>query len=224
MTAWPITVPPLPSATPNDRPVALLLRHGERPPITAGSHGADLALTEAGRHTAEALGAVLGRRILGLRCSPVRRCRETAEALRRGADRYLDIVDDRLLGDPGVFVDDAALAWTHWVSLGHEAVVEHLARTEGHPLPGLTSPARASRRLWVHLAGTLDGSVPGLQIFITHDAVLYPALVRGLCLPRDRETWPNFLEAAALWHDEANNPMLAYRDEAQPLHNGGLST
>lgn len=51
MKPWPADLPPLPTATPNDRPVALLLRHAERPPIPLHEHGADLSLTEHGRLT-----------------------------------------------------------------------------------------------------------------------------------------------------------------------------
>ena len=38
----------LPSQLPDDRPVALLMRHAERPPIPEGSMGMDLLITEAG--------------------------------------------------------------------------------------------------------------------------------------------------------------------------------
>ena len=198
MKPWPPDLPPLPEGTPGDRPVALLLRHAERPPIAPGEHGTDLALTAHGRRSAERLGATLRPRILSLSTSPVRRCRETAEAMRRGAGLDIDIVDDRLLGDPGVFVTDPELAWTHWQTMGHEAVVEHIARA-GHPLPGLAPPVHAAHQLARHLVRALQDSPVGLHIFVTHDAVLYPTISRLLAGTYGQPGWPMYLEAAALW-------------------------
>jgi len=215
MTTWPPELPPLPVRTPTDRPVALLLRHAERPAITPGEHGTDLALTDHGRRTAELLGATLGPRILSLSTSPVRRCRETAEAIRRGAKLNLDITPDRLLGDPGVFVSDPDLAWTHWQTLGHEAVVEHLAHAD-QPLPGLAHAADAAHQLAQHLLHALHTSPPGLHglhIFVTHDAILYPTVSR--IMHATYHPWPVFLEAAALWQEAGS--AIAYSQDSTHL-------
>ena len=211
MKPWPADLPKLPPGTPSDRPVALLMRHAERPPIAAAEHGTNLALTDHGRRTAEALGAALGSRIQRISTSPIRRCRETAEALRRGTNVDIEIIDDRLLGDPGIFVTDPELAWTHWQTLGHDAVLEHLAWSD-QPLPGLAPPAHAARQLACHLARTHDAAHPGLHIFLTHDAILYPTLARMLPSSHDRPGLPAFLEAAAIWNDA--NPVFAYRIHA----------
>ncbi len=216
MKLWPADLPRLPRGTPNDRPVALLMRHAERPPIAAGEHGADLALTAPGRRSAEALGAALGPRLQRLSTSPIRRCRETAEALRRGANVYIEIVDDRLLGDPGVFVRDPDLAWTHWQTMGNNAVIEHLAWSD-RPLPGLAPPAEAAHQLAQHMALALHGALPGLHLFLTHDAILYPTFSRMLPSARGRHGWPAFLEAAAVWH-ATDHSIFAYRDDAEPFH------
>lgn len=215
MTPWPAELPPLPAGTPTDRPVALLLRHAERPAITPGEHGTDLALTAHGRRTAELLGATLGPRILSLSTSPVRRCRQTAEAIRSGANLNLDITPDHLLGDPGVFVSDPDLAWTHWQTLGHEAVVKHLAHAD-QPLPGLASPDKAAHQLAQHMARSLAGSPPGLHVFVTHDAILYPTIAR--LLPAPDPQWPKFLESAALDRPITGLAFAYRRDRRSPVH------
>lgn len=216
MKPWPSELPPLPVATPDDRPVALLLRHAERPSIAPGEHGTDLSLTASGRTCAELLGVTLGGRILSISTSPVRRCRETAEALRLGANIEVDIVDDHLLGDPGVFVLDPELAWTHWKTMGHEAVVEHIAY-EDPPLPGLAPAHLATLRLAQHMNLALRGSPAGLHIFVTHDAILFPLATRLLRSPH-RHGWPAFLEAAALW-EGTNTPILSYRRCSHAIYN-----
>lgn len=207
MKPWPPELPPLPVATPDDRPVALLLRHAERPSIAPGELGTDLPLTDRGRRHAEVLGAVLGSRLLSIATSPVRRCRETAEALQRGSGLGSAITIDRLLGDPGVYVLDPELAWEHWQRLGHEAVIKHLASTD-RPLPGLAPPDEAARQLAWHMARSLIGSPPGLHVFVTHDAVLYPTAAR--LLPAIAPDWPNFLESAVLY-GPATALAFAYR-------------
>jgi broad specificity phosphatase PhoE len=216
MKPWLADLPHLPRGTPDDRPVALLMRHAERPPIAAGEHGTDLALTDHGRRSAEALGAILGPRLQRLSTSPIRRCRETAEALRRGANVDIELVNDHLLGDPGIFVRDPELAWTHWQTMGHRAVLEHLAWSD-RPLPGLARPAAAAHQLALHLALALDDAPQGLHLFLTHDAILYPTFSRMLPSARGRHGWPAFLEAAAVWH-ATDHSIFAYRDDAEPFH------
>lgn len=209
MIAWPENVPALPLTTPWDRPVGLLLRHAARLPMEPGDPGVDQPLTAAGRSCAEALGVAIATNLRRISTSPLRRCRETAAAICAGAQATLDPLDDRNLGDPGVFVDDDQLAWTHWRDRGHAAVMDHLAWSAA-PLPGMAPPERAVRRLFDHIATCLAGSAPGFHLFITHDAILFPTVARTLPAAASRDWWPDFLEAAAIWHD-AGRQQFAYR-------------
>lgn len=201
MNAWPTEVPPLPAATPSDRPVALLVRHAERPPLAHGDAGLELALTVAGLAQSSALGRVLGPRVRRLSTSPIRRCCETAEALRAGASVSLEIVRDRLLGDPGVFVVEPERAWENWRVHGHDAMLEHLGWRDP-PMPGIGAPDVAAHRLAAHLAGGLGDGGPGVDVFVTHDAILLPAVVRLLALPIGDAWWPAYLESAAFWRED----------------------
>ena len=76
---------------------------------------------------AEAFGTAIAINLRGIFTSPLVRCRETAASICAGARVEILAVDDRHLGDPGVFVGDAGLAWTNWQDLGHASVVDHLA-------------------------------------------------------------------------------------------------
>lgn len=209
MTEWPPDLPALPAVLPRDRPVALLIRHGERPTIPAGETGADLPLTPHGRAQAEALGRALGPDLRGLHTSPVRRCRETAEAIRSGAGTSLSIALDRALGDPGIFVRDPERAWDNWRTLGHERVLEHLA-WHPSPLPGLADPVLAAHALASHLLAILEASPPGLHLFVTHDAILLPTVARLSPAVSDRTWSPQYLESTALWREDAI-VQIAYR-------------
>lgn len=192
---------------PGDRAVALLIRHAERPPIAAGEHGNDLALTAAGRAAAMQLGAQLGSRLRSIWTSPVRRCHETAEQLVRGAVVSVDIREDRLLGAPGAFVADPEVAWRNWERLGTRGVIEHLAASD-EPLPGLHDPHAAAQRLAARLLDEIDhGGGDGFHAFVTHDSVLAPFVSRMLGFRS--VLWPAWLEGAAVWR-EGSCMRLAY--------------
>lgn len=98
---------------PADAPVAVLLRHSVRGPLPPGNAGDAVPLTCAGVGLARHLGAMLGDRLSSLHAGPLRRCMETAEALRSGAGVDVPVFADSLLGDPSVFVADTRLAWSN---------------------------------------------------------------------------------------------------------------
>lgn len=194
---------------PTGMPLALLLRHAERPPLPTDGPGNEVALTEAGHGAARRLGQALGNKLLGLYTSPVLRCHETAEALRAGAGANCDVVQDRMLGDPGVFVVDPRQAWRSWGGLGPGTIARSLMTGNAVP-PGFAEPGHAARRLAEHLSNHLPVT-PGVHVFVTHDTVLGPFIAQGLGRVLDGATWPSFLHGALLWKD-GKNLVLAYRE------------
>lgn len=193
---------------PTDLPVVLLLRHAARGEIAPGSTGDELPITEDGHDLARALGALLGGRLMTLHTSPVLRCVQTAKALLEGANRQIDVVESRLLGDPGVFVLDGDLAWTNWESMGHEGVIRHIV-SEAYALPGMAQPDDAAWRLVNFMLGAAP--VSGLHVFVTHDILVTATLSRlqrRIYKPSD---WPHFLEGAFLWQKH-QSLHVAYRD------------
>lgn len=180
--------------------VVLLLRHAERPEIPEGETGHDLPLTDAGVASARQLGRLLSSRLRGLSTSPIRRCYETARALREGAGAEISILKDSDLGDPGVYVADSSLAWENWQSFGNAGVIQHLMSAD-FDLPGMNNAFEASRRLLCSMESRLCGD-PGVDILITHDSVLTPFLgqLLGVCLPVD--DWPKYLEGCFCWQSD----------------------
>jgi broad specificity phosphatase PhoE len=185
---------------PADRPVALLLRHAERKPILPGNVGHETPLTQWGAMCSYELGVHLRSRLKTLRTSPLLRCVQTAEGIYKGAEVDLEIQNDRLLGDPGIFVEDPQVAWTNWQNLGNEGVMRHMA-TADHALPGMAHPDRAARKLIRHMLA-VAGQQPGVHAFITHDVLLSATTARILGIGV-HEQWPQYLEGAYFWCDQS---------------------
>ncbi|MGJ8653029.1 MAG: histidine phosphatase family protein [Opitutaceae bacterium] len=194
---------------PRDRVVVLLLRHSAREDLPVDDVGNMLPITLGGREMACALGLALKGRLRALRTSPILRCVETAEVIQEGAESNLTIILDRCLGDPGVYVEDAELAWTNWQSMGNEGVMKHLI-SSSEALPGMARPADAAERIVDHMF-KVSGNVPGLHVFVTHDAILAPTVAHVLGVPVGEANWPAFLEGAIFWKD-AERLQSAYWD------------
>jgi broad specificity phosphatase PhoE len=185
---------------PRDRPVSLVLRHAARDERPGELPGASVPLTPAGVEAARRLGRSVVGRLRSIHTSAVLRCRATAALLDEGAGGgATPIVDDRLLGAPGVFVVDERLAGETWRREGHERVLAHLCGGVG-VWPGLAEPARATSTLLQHLleVGAADESA-GVSVFVTHDSVLGPALRRWFA--PEQVAWPDYLDSAALWRE-----------------------
>lgn len=180
----------------------MILRHAERPAIPDGEGGAELALTEAGRRAAYALGQGLGERPSAIRTSPVRRCVETAEEIARGADfDVAAITYSSVLGDPGVFVEDGDLAWDRWNLIGHEAVCREVV-TAPEAAPGFRDPDAAVAMLQVEIEAALAID-DGMTIWITHDIILAAAAHRLCGAEALGPSWPAFL--GCLWFQRDNS-------------------
>lgn len=197
---------------PADRAVALLLRHSVRDPLTVGDIGYARPINEAGVGLARSFGAGLRGRLKTLHSSPVQRCVHTAEVLGEAAGGGLSVVQDRLLGDPGVFVNDENLARNNWDTLGSEGIMEHLARAD-HALPGTVHPDAGARALVGHMLA-IAADKPGIHLFVTHDILLAITAARFLGYPRGGERWPRYLEGAFFWRDSAGLH-AAYRDDCR---------
>lgn len=147
---------------PTDRLVALLLRHADRQPLSPDDVGYDMPLTLNGSSCSHELGVRLKGRLKTLRTSPLLRCVQTAEGVRKGAGVDLEIGNDRLLGDPGIFVEDPEVAWKNWQKMGNEGVMLHMAISD-QALPGMAHPDRAARELIRHMLA-VAGQQPGVHV------------------------------------------------------------
>ena len=184
---------------PNDRPVAMLIRHSVRDHLPPGDAGYRLPITEVGVRLARALGARLGARLRTLRASPLVRCVQTAEALAEGAGLDLEVAPDHHLGDPGGYLLDGERAWVNWQRLGHEEVMTRLVGSE-RPLAGMAAPEPAARLLVQRMLAAAEGR-PGLHAFVTHDSLVTATAARLLGEPLGTDAWPWYLEAAFFWRE-----------------------
>ena len=194
---------------PADRPVALLLRHSARAPIPKGETGNDLPLTDRGVELARELGVKLKGHLATLHTSPVRRCVETAEHLRDGAGIDCDIVPDRLLGAPGIFIENADIAWKTFQTHKYGELVTALIR--GDDLVGMHHGPTAVRQLTEHMLAQTGGK-PGIHVFVTHDffVTTVAAVGLGFGFGNDESLTPEFLNGVLIWeHDQLQ---LRYND------------
>lgn len=197
------------AAVPADRPVALLLRHSVRDELPAGDLGYGHPLTALGACLADELGALLRGRLHTLHSSPLQRCLHTAEQLRAAAASTLEIVEDRMLGDPGAYVLDKQIAGDNWLRLGSEGIMARLVEPDGS-LPGTHLPDDGARRLVRHMLDTA-GAQPGLHVFVSHDILVAVTAARFVGAPTEPERWPRYLEGAFFWRDDGGLN-AAYRD------------
>jgi hypothetical protein len=180
------------TTAPLEGPVAVLLRHAERP--AADLPGVDLELTERGRTRSSTLGGRLGQRVRRVAYSPVLRCQQTALAIVAGAGSPAPLIADENLGGPGLFVVDECLASSTYATFGCSEVLAALV--VGHTLPGLAPPDRASVAMLEHLLAVCRDQPDGIYMFITHDSLLAPTLA---WLFGPEIELPDYLDALLLW-------------------------
>jgi broad specificity phosphatase PhoE len=190
-----------------EQPLILLIRHSARGPIPPGEPGNDVLLLPEGKILAQQLGQQIGDRLRTLRASPVLRCMETAISIAEGAGRMAHIIEDKLLGDPGVYLIEGKAAWETWKRLGHEQVLAQIVA--GIHLDGLADPIPASRRLMKHMFEQAGGE-PGIHVFVTHDMLVTAAAAHTLQQPLGTADWPAYLEALVMV-DQGNRVIASYR-------------
>ena len=205
----PPSIFPILDRGPRNRPVALLLRHSVRGHLPPGDAGYTVPITDTGRQLGRKLGAILGDRLRTLHASPIMRCVQTAEVLRDGAAADCRIVQDRFLGDPGIYVLDNKRAGQIWADRGHEGIMTHLV-ARADPLPGMARPDEAARFLVRHMLAAANDT-PGVHVFVTHDSLVTATAARLLKQPLGKDNWPWYLEGAFFWRDE-DGIHTAYRD------------
>jgi phosphohistidine phosphatase SixA len=91
----------------SDHCYAIYIRHGERDFIPVGEKGEDIELNESGIQKSFEYGQSLKQhRVNKIYSSPVKRCIQTADAIRKGLDINIQTEYSELLGIKGAFVKD----------------------------------------------------------------------------------------------------------------------
>ena len=183
---------------PHQSDAAIILRHAEREKIPAGTFGAEVSLTAQGVSTAEKLGAVLVRRgPVSITSSPVLRCVQTAEAIRRGGGQAGATTLDWRLGDPGPFVVRAEESGKLFLRVGIMDIVRRQL-SGAVPLPGMRETTEGIELLLGLTAHNLDQQ-GRLSIYVTHDAILAVLAAWLYRAPIEEITWPDYLDGLLLW-------------------------
>lgn len=191
--------------------VILQVRHAERPKIDPDdpTFGDALALTAEGRRTArlfgERLRAYTGEAVFC--ASPLRRTRETAALIAEGMGRAADgiSVDGRLGNETFYFADPAEVCEIFKPQNFFSACFSYMetGRQRGfHDLSAATDALEA----WLFARATAP-----LMIAATHDLHIASFLAaRGAYTEHARETWPRFLDAAAVFTDPDGSRRYAF--------------
>ncbi len=186
---------------PQDRPVALLMRHSNRFPITDPEKNYMVGLTEEGVRLAEQLGGVLREQFRPGRVmsSPVGRCVDTAQAIARGAGWPVEVISNQRLSHEFI-----ASTWS---------MLEAGQVNDSLPWQVLST-----------LEFLLDHEQPGpvLDVMVTHDTVLGAVVAALLDAPVTGENWPRFLEGVFIWKDDEEVHLL-WRGEEHQLPEGVIS-
>ena len=183
---------------PHQSDAAIILRHAEREKIPAGTFGAEVSLTAQGVSTAEQLGAVLVRRgPVSITSSPVLRCVQTAEAIRRGGGQAGATTLDWRLGDPGPFVVRAEESGKLFLRVGIMDIVRRQL-LDDLPPPGMR-PTSAGIELLLGLTAHNLDQQGRLSIYVTHDAILAVLAAWLYRAPIEEITWPDYLDGLLLW-------------------------
>lgn len=172
---------------------AVFIRHAERPEIPKGVMGEQVLLTAAGTASAQRLGENLGPRLRRIHTSPVQRCQLTADALIAGAGQPLTPIVVPHLGEPGLFIQDIALAGPQFLEHGVQLMAHRLSR--GERLPGFRSAEDGVTHLLREPLAQLPPS-GHLDLYVTHDYIL--SIVMSQLLRRLVE-WPDFLGCLCVW-------------------------
>lgn len=190
--------------------IAGLVRHAERDAIPLGEFGNHVALNERGAASCHALTQRLSGDLIYLYSSPVMRCLQTA-ALLQSAAKFPSVIKSQLLGDPGVFITDVAIAHSFCQKQGPVQVAERLLSARQANPAGFCHSTLASAQALVKFMLKAAAGV-GLSLFITHDSIL--SVVAGVFFPEltIQALWPQYLETLFFWL-EHGHLHVRYRDQ-----------
>ena len=196
---------------PQDRAIGLLMRHADREALLKDfAQSYVQPLTELGRQRSQNFGKVLGNRLVRCHSSPLTRCLQTVQSIQAGAGLEVDVVENCLLGDPGVFVLDAEMAGQTWSTVPVAQINQHLSKKGVEPLPGMASGFEASMFAIQHLLSQME-EVAGIHVFCSHDSIVGPICSHLMGEVLSVAEWPSFLEGVFFWRD-GSEVWFGFRD------------
>ncbi len=187
----------------------ILLRHAERPDIPDNEIGNEVGLTKQGIRQTKQFAKSLGQPIISISSSPILRCVQTAEIISNQCNYNMTIKKSILLGNPGFFLKDPELAWTHWQTKGHDAVNQYLLSGKDQ-WQGFHPFDNAINRMKTEITKQLETTSSGLHVWVSHDTILATFASRVLPQSLTLNNWPNFLGYLDIYLDEKNDLKYNY--------------
>ncbi|MCH4247753.1 MAG: histidine phosphatase family protein [Acinetobacter populi] len=199
--------------------VILFTRHSLREVVRGiGLAGYDLQLTDEGRELAFAWGEYLthnsDRHIVNCISSPIQRCIETAELMIAGADQVhventhkIDILEQKLLVEPGSFVVDIKQAAPHFREQGAVGFINSFVQNAlpgmKHPINGVLDVLELLYHSHLHQNHQRQSNAQ-LSLAVSHDTILaaFVAVISGH-FQVEKKDWPEMMEGLFVWFDEA---------------------
>lgn len=196
---------------------AILMRHAERGHFNHPAEGASVPITPKGAIDAEVLGRALAQwQCLDLSHSPVGRCRQTAEAIGRGAltegARVTMRGEEARLGGPYMLNVPAALDKAG--ELGSRFVREWF---DGRICYSLFKSRRDTAMEQLAIVNAQLTTVErGLAVLVTHDWNLLAVREEVFGIRHEEDRWPGFLDGIVLWRS-SNGLHVAYGNATTTL-------
>jgi len=187
----------------------ILLRHAERPDIPDHEIGNEVGLTKQGIRQTRQFAKSLKQPIISISSSPILRCVQTAEIISNQCSYNETIKKSILLGNPGFFIKDPELAWTHWQTKGHDAVNQYLLNGKEQWL-GFHQFDDAINHMKTEIIEQLKTNNSGFHLWVTHDTILATFVSRVLPQPLTSNNWPDFLDYLDIYLDNENNLKYNY--------------
>ncbi len=172
----------------------LIIRHGERYPISPGTFGHDVCLTEQGKQDSEKMGERLRKIEWGeIHSSPIVRCAETSQHFLKGAGQNIPIQFSSLLGNPGIFIDEPEVAGRYFLEDPINEIAAKIFYSE--PFPGMRNLEEGGR-LFIDYLKTIE-RFPCLMI--SHDIII--ALLKSYFFKTSPQI-PNYLDGFSIQQEE----------------------
>ena len=180
---------------PDSQKIAVLIRHGERENIPEGTFGNEILLTEKGKCDSTELGKQLAAyRINTILTSPVKRCVQTADMIKKGLGCDVKIILSNQLGNPGFHIVNGHTAGKAFIDYGCFGVFERFLHNENTEGVADANFLRTDAVEWLYK----ETQENGLTLFITHDSLIAHFAFANNIKKYSANDWVDFLDGIIL--------------------------
>jgi bisphosphoglycerate-dependent phosphoglycerate mutase len=178
-----------------DQRIAMLIRHSDRDKIPEGEFGNEVLLNEKGILNALKMGNELSNfNIRKIYTSPVKRCIQTADSIKKGYGKEIQIIESNLLGNPGAYISEGKDAGVFFMKYGVFKIHEMLLN--GIEIAGMNGLEAGSQKLFDFM--NLNSNDKELTLYITHDSLVafFDSYFNHTKYNKDK--WPAYLDGVIL--------------------------